>query len=195
MTNYEKTTPQTLTLFHTGFSEIQSPDVHFGRKNADFGQGFYLSPNEAFSRRWARFRKGQQTILNQYCLRTEGLKIRRFTRDKAWFDYIFSTRAGKQDALQDIDVIIGPIANDTIYDTFGIITSGLLKDEDALKLLKIGPEYRQIVLKTERAVKNLRWISAEVLKPDEILKYRKIVAKEEKAFQKSFSEEVERLQP
>jgi hypothetical protein len=54
------------------------------------------------------------------------------------------------------DVIIGPIANDTIYDTFGIITSGLLKDEDALKLLKIGPEYRQIVLKTERAVKNLR---------------------------------------
>ena len=93
------------------------------------------------------------------------------------------------------DVIIGPIANDTIYDTFGIITSGLLKDEDALKLLKIGLEYRQIVLKTERAVKNLRWISAEVLKPDEILKYRKIVAKEEKAFQKSFSEEVERLQP
>ena len=122
------------------------------------------------------------------------LVIHRFSRDINWFSCIFRNRRG---LLYEIaaDVIIGPIANDTIYDTFGIITSGLLKDEDALKLLKIGPEYRQIVLKTERAVKNLRWMSAEVLKPDEILKYRKIVAKEEKAFQKSFSEEVERLQP
>ena len=30
-------------LYHTGFSAIPSPDIRYGRKNADFGQGFYLS--------------------------------------------------------------------------------------------------------------------------------------------------------
>ena len=74
-------------------------------------------------------------------------------------------------------------------------TSGLLKDEDAIKLLQIGPQYTQIVLKTERAVKNLRWISAEVLSAGEIIKYREIVTAEEEAYQKLFSEEMERLQP
>ncbi len=33
------------------------------------------------------------------------------------------------------DVIIGPFANDTIFDAPGIITSGYLKPEDAMKRL------------------------------------------------------------
>ncbi len=32
------------------------------------------------------------------------------------------------------DVIIGPIANDTIFETFGIISSGYLTTEQAMKL-------------------------------------------------------------
>ena len=49
-------------------------------------------------------------------------------------------------------MIIGPIANDTIFDTLGIMTSGYLKTEDAMKLLLIGPEYRQVTIKTEKGV-------------------------------------------
>ena len=40
-----------LRLFHTGFQVIQKPDINMGRANADFGQGFYLSNDEEFSRR------------------------------------------------------------------------------------------------------------------------------------------------
>ena len=38
-----------LTLYHTGFEKIRRPDVHYDRKNADFGQGFYLSSGEVES--------------------------------------------------------------------------------------------------------------------------------------------------
>ena len=167
------------------------PDITIGRKNADFGQGFYLTDDLDFTRRWARERT---PYVNIYELDEDDLVIRRFFRNTDWFRYIFQNRRGLADRIT-ADVIIGPIANDTIYDTFGIITSGLLKDEDAIKLLLIGPQYTQIVLKTERAVKNLRWISAEVLNAGEIIKYREIVTAEEEAYQKLFSEEVERLQP
>ena len=115
-----------ILLYHTGFEEIRSPDVHYGRKNADFGQGFYMSPDRSFSERWAKERKGSSTVINTYELLTDGLRIKRLDRDEEWFDCIFSNRNGKSDLLSGYDVIIGPIANDTLYDVFGIPTSGFL---------------------------------------------------------------------
>ena len=115
-----------ILLYHTGFEEIRSPDVHYGRKNADFGQGFYMSPDRSFSERWAKERKGSSTVINTYELLTDGLRIKRLDRDEEWFDCIFSNRNGKSDLLSGYDVIIGPIANDILYDVFGIPTSGFL---------------------------------------------------------------------
>ena len=42
-----------MKLYHTGTLVIHEPDVHYGRKNADFGQGFYLTPDREFACRWA----------------------------------------------------------------------------------------------------------------------------------------------
>ena len=33
--------PALLSLFHTGFQIVEKPDIHRGRKNADFGQRLY----------------------------------------------------------------------------------------------------------------------------------------------------------
>ncbi len=176
-------------LYHTGFEEIRDPDVRYGRKNADFGQGFYLTPDKDFARRWAKERKDAEVILNRYELRTEGLNIYRFIRSEKWFQYIFANRAGKADSI-NADAVIGPIANDTLYDTFGIITSGFLKTEEAMRLLMIGPEYEQIALKTEAAARQLTWLGAEVIPEDEVKKLRSVVAAEEAAYQKLFAEEL-----
>ena len=152
-----------MVLYHTGYQEIRVPDIRHGRINADFGQGFYLTANEEFARRWARERRDSQTILNVYDLDLTGLHVHRFERNEEWFDYIFRNRAARPDLLADADVIIGPIANDTIFDTFGIISSGYLEAADAMKLLMIGPEYTQVVLKTEEAAGRLRWIGVETI--------------------------------
>ncbi len=176
-----------IRLYHTGFSEIRNPDIRYGRKNADFGQGFYTSQNSEFSKRWARFRKGEDTILNVYDLDLSDLSVHHFERDLSWFEYIDANRNRKPDLLE-ADVIIGPIANDTIYDTLGITTSGFLSKEQSLKLLMIGPVYEQIVIKSEKALTNLKWISSEVLAPDLIAEYRDTVKKEEEEFQKKFAE-------
>ena len=144
-----------MKLYHAGPEVIRFPDVHRGRKNADFGPGFYLTPDPAFARRWAR----KDSVINEYELDTEGLVIRRLDRDENWFRYIFGNRRG-EDTLA-ADVIIGPIANDTIFDTLGIVTSGFLAADQAVRLLSIGPEYTQAAVKTEKAARQLRWIGAE----------------------------------
>ena len=176
-----------MILYHTGFQEIRQPDICRGRKNADFGQGFYLTADQEFARRWAKDRDGEQVILNTYQLDTEGLQIQEFCRDEKWFEYISGNRAWKPDP-SDADVIIGPIANDTIYDTFGIITSGILNPEEAMRLLMIGPEYCQIALKTEKAASRLEWLSAEVIDTGTLKEYREIVLAEQAAYQKELAE-------
>lgn len=144
-----------MKLFHTGTSEIREPDITHGRKNADFGQGFYLSPDMDFAYRWA----AADSVINEYELDEEGLQIHRFGRDTDWFEYIFNNRRGND--TSDADIVIGPIANDTIFETFGVITSGFLSSGDAIKLLMVGPEYTQVALKTEKAARKLRWIRSE----------------------------------
>lgn len=167
-----------MILYHTSDREIRNPEIHHGRKNADFGWGFYLTPDKDFTYRWA----GENAIVNEYEMDENGLVIHRFGRDTDWFQYIYNNRR-----LQDeiaADVIIGPIANDTIFDTLGIITSGLLKPEDAIKLLMIGPEYTQVAIKTEKAADQLRWIGSERIERiagDEL-------KAEQEAFQKAFGE-------
>ena len=144
-----------MKLYHTGKLEIREPDIRRGRKNADFGQGFYLTPDMEFARRWA----GADAIVNEYELDLDGLQIHSFHRDEDWFRYVFHNRRAR-DSLS-ADLVIGPIANDTIFETFGIISSGYLKPADAMKLLMIGPEYTQVAVKTPKAAGQLRWIRSE----------------------------------
>lgn len=179
-----------MQLYHAGVETIQLPDIHYGRKNADFGQGFYLTGDVDFAHRWARARDGKLPIVNHYELDERGLKVHRFTRDEAWFDYIFANRKGREDTL-DADVVIGPIANDIIYDTFGIITSGFLSEEEAMKLLLIGPEYYQIVIKTQKAVQQLTWLDAVSITAAELEGYQAQLAAEEEAYQKRFTQILE----
>lgn len=127
-----------------------------------------------FTYRWA----GAESVVNTYELDLKGLEVYRFYRDEDWFRYIFHNRRA-QDTLS-ADVIIGPIANDTIFETFGVISSGFLKTEDAMKLLMIGPEYTQIALKTEKAAGQLRWLSSE--------KITKLDADQRKAEQEAYGE-------
>lgn len=182
-----------MLLYHTGYQEIREPDVHFGRKNADFGQGFYLTGDEEFSRRWAKRRKNADPCINSYELDLAGLSVHRFVRDEAWFDYIFGNRAGRVDTLPDVDVVVGPIANDTIYNTFGVTTSGVLGRDLSLQLLLIGPVYEQIVLKTESAAAQLRWLSSRTLDSAETDRYREAVRQEEAEYQRLFSETLESM--
>ncbi len=181
-----------MLLFHASLNIIQNPDLHYGRKNADFGQGFYMTPDKEFAYRWARETVDNKCIVNIYSLDTENLKVKNFTRDEEWFNYIYKNRHGKQDIL-DADVIIGPIANDIIYDTLGITTSGFLNETEAMQLLMIGPEYVQVVIKSEKAKRNLKWLSSEELSSDVVKKYSELKKIEQNEFQELFAKELDKM--
>ena len=176
---------KSVKLFHASETKIPFPDLKRGRKNADFGQGFYLSPDYDFVTKWAV----ANAYINEYELNLGGLKIVEFNRSKDWLHYILNNRKLK-DGL-DADVIVGPISNDTIFDTFGIIGSGYLSDDELLSLLMVGPEYTQLVIKTEKARNNLTFVEAKVFKDYE--KTRSELKIEEEEYQKEFAEKMTQI--
>lgn len=156
-----------MELYHVGFNIIKEIDLKHGRINADFGQGFYLSNDLDFSKKWAQISDDKDTIINYYSLNDKDLKILNFKeRNNDWIDYIFKNRNGYADIYKDYDVIIGPIANDTIFNLYGILTSGLINNETALKILNNDPLYYQIVIKSEKAKSQLKFLKYEILDKD-----------------------------
>ena len=139
----------------------------------------------------AKKRKGLDTIFNEYVLDESGLKIKTFERNEEWFNYITNNRQNKDDYLKEYDIIIGPIANDTIYDTYGALTSGMIPMDIVLKILCAGPQYTQIVLKTQKAVDSLKFISSHVIPYEELLNNASSVRKEEIEYQEEMSKILE----
>lgn len=183
-----------MRCYHTGHHELRNPDIRIGRKNADFGQGFYLSPSDAFAGKWVREQRDLEAYVNTYELDLSGLKVLRLQRNETWFDYIFRNRAGLSDRYGEYDLILGPIANDTIYTTFGVFTSGLLPKEQVLSLLQIGPSYEQIVIKTDRARRQLRWLSSRTLDASELSDMRESLLREEAQYQQALADAFSRFE-
>ncbi|MBR1663589.1 MAG: DUF3990 domain-containing protein [Ruminococcus sp.] len=175
-----------MILFHAGYDVIEAPDIHFGRRNADFGQGFYTTDSEELAKRWIKQRNDRTAYLNTYELDTTALKIKDLPRGEEWFEYIYANRHLMPDTLSGYDVISGAVANDTIFDTLGLTTSGVLDKAVSLKALMAGNEYRQITLKTEKAAAALRFTGADIITPEESRHYSKLLEREEKAFQEEF---------
>ena len=90
------------------------------------GQGFYTTDDLDFALRWAPERKASSVIVNEYILELSGLRTRRFEQDEEWFSHILANRRLKPDALEGVDVVIGPVSADTVYNTLGLFTSGAL---------------------------------------------------------------------
>jgi hypothetical protein len=62
------------------------------------------------------------------------------------------------------DIVIGPVANDTVYRVFRLFESGDIDRETVIKRLKITKLFNQITFRTEKAISELKFIKSEVVK-------------------------------
>lgn len=148
-----------MLLYHASKVPVANPSPYHGRKNADMGQGFYLSPDEDFSLLWAK----EGWHINVYEFHGDGLMKVTLEIGEKWFDAIFQNRNYAHDIYAGADLIIAPIANDTLFDLVGILTSGFVPKNVCLKVLSLEPKYTQIVLKSEKSIANLHFIESRVV--------------------------------
>ena len=160
-----------MIIYHGSNVVVESPKIIEQNRFLDFGYGFYTTTNKNQTENFAQkvsLRRGGDSIVNIYDLRIEeiyeGIKIKEFKLpNEEWLDFVSSNRNGTYEG-EKYDIIIGPVADDDVYLTLQIYSSGLIDKEQALKLLKIKKLYNQYVFASDKVLKYVKFIEYEVVK-------------------------------
>lgn len=159
------------TLYHGSLIIVQHPLVNVGRKDLDFGQGFYTTDLKAQAKNWAstlqdRTVHRSEAYVNIYDVDVERFKSSIYKRlkfekyDRAWLEFICASRRGQR-PWQSFDIIEGGIANDSVIDTVDAYMSELIDAETALGRLTYHEPNNQICILNQEVVDScLRFVEA-----------------------------------
>lgn len=145
---------------------VSKPKLIHQNRFLDFGFGFYTTTNKkqaiSFAEKVYHRRKEGEKIVNIYQIDeqkafSECSVLHFELADEAWLDFVSDNRSGNYKGSK-YDFIYAPVANDDVYTTFTLYTSGILTKEQTLETLKIKKLYNQLVLSSEKALSYLNFI-------------------------------------
>lgn len=150
-----------LTLYHGSTHRVEQPLVALGRKNLDFGQGFYLTTYREQAMQWALrqqvMRRSEEAWLNEYILDLDGVEAGGYRRkllegyNREWLDFIAASRHGKE-PWKGYDLIEVGVANDKVVDAVEAYLAGLADEEHTLNKLAYALPNNQICLLNQHLV-------------------------------------------
>ena len=161
-----------IKVYHGTTDKVENPICAFGRKNLDFGQGFYVTDIREQAVKWATLtalKRNGSPIINCYLLDKDALmkdaKCKIFEAYNAeWLEFIVASRKGLNPAA-NYDYIEGGIANDRVIDTVNLYISGLMSSDIALKRLAMHQPNNQICLLNQSMTdKYLEYVGTESAK-------------------------------
>lgn len=156
-----------MILYHGSNVVVEQPKLIEQNRFLDFGYGFYTTANREQAENFAQkvaFRRGGKPVVSIYEFDenafTDLLNIKKFSfPDEEWLDFVSAHRNGTY-AGERFDLIIGAVANDDVYRTLQVYSTGLLTKEQTLEALKVKKLFNQYVFATEEALEALRFVEA-----------------------------------
>jgi len=152
----------TITLYHGSYIEVKNPLVNIGRKNLDFGQGFYLYNSKSEAESWAKIASNRKDddfkpIVNVYnfdYFRTKniGYRFNEFeTYNIEWLNFVVDCRKGK-DVFSDYDIVIAGSIDDEIANIVVDYEKGIITAEQALGQLRYKDVNHQICILNQEII-------------------------------------------
>ena len=160
-----------MILYHGSNVVVDKPKLINQNRFLDFGNGFYTTTNREQAENFAKkvsLRRGGKPIISIYetndNIDDSDMNIKFFdSPNEEWLEFVSMHRNGIYQGEQ-YDLIIGAVANDDVYRTLQVYSSGLLSKEQALEALKIKKLYNQYVFSTDKSIAYLNFIKAEEVK-------------------------------
>ena len=145
-----------MILYHGSHLAVPQPLAKAGRRNLDFGPGFYLTKLKAQAEAWAVVvagRKGRHVIpvvsvyhFDKEQALSDGVRFKEFdTYNIEWLEYVVNCRQGK-DYSEEYDVVEGGVANDNVIDTVEDYEKGVITAEQALGQLRYKKVNHQLCI-------------------------------------------------
>lgn len=182
-----------ITLYHGSSRVVDTPAFGAGRKNNDFGPGFYCTQSNDLAKEWA-VSSLSDGFSNRYTLDTEFLRILNLNSpDYTILNWIavlvehrlFSiktpiARRAKQYLIGHFgvnvsacDLIIGYRADDSYFDFAEAFLNNAITVEQLSRAMRLGRLGEQIVLKSQFAFSKIRFEGFEIAEKDHFYSLRK----------------------
>ncbi len=152
-------------LFHGAKTElIGDPTIERSEINKDFGKGFYLG--ETFDQSASFVFGYNYSSIYVFDFDKTDINIKEFSVSKEWMILIAYFRGRLEkfkdskylkrliDGLENIDVVIAPIADNTMYTTLDDFISGKITDLQCLNALSANRLGKQYVFLNDSTIKN-----------------------------------------
>lgn len=161
------------TLYHGGSHIIQTPEIREPNRTLDFGVGFYTTTSmqqaEKLVRDRIRRRKWDCGYINSYDFDLESarscLSIIQFeTPNEDWVNFVLQNR-NIIGFTHDYDIVVGPVANDNVYQQFALFENGVISKETLIRELLPLKLVDQFLFHTEASLKFLKYQTNKLIKP------------------------------
>ena len=161
-----------LRVYHGSYCEVNKPSLDNGRIDADFGIGFYVTPDIMMAEKWACRKK--KPIINEYILDIDKLSKYSFSLDEEWLDFVIQNRNGDDTTFSpyDFDILKGATADDKLFATIEQYESGFIDSETAVEVLNCMKIGQQLCIRTKKGLENLHFIKSTELLPEQVIQIR-----------------------
>ena len=161
-----------LRVYHGSYCEVNNPSLDNGRIDADFGIGFYVTPDIMMAEKWACRKK--KPIINEYILDIDKLSEYSFSLDEEWLDFVIQNRNGDDTTFSpyDFDILKGATADDKLFATIEQYESGFIDSETAVEVLNCMKIGQQLCIRTKKGLENLHFIKSTELSPEQVIQIR-----------------------
>lgn len=171
-----------LRLYHGSSEIIEKPLYGKGKTYNDYGQGFYCTEHLELAKEWA-CTEGVDGYANEYELNTDGLNILNLSSEKYnilhWLALLMTHRKLRLSTpvmtrgaawlkehflinVDEYDIVIGYRADDSYFSFARAFVANEISLKQLSYAMKLGKLGEQVVLKSQKAFKNINYISYEV---------------------------------
>ena len=148
-----------LKLYHGSSCIVEKPVVDRSRPLLDFGRGFYMTSYLEQAKQWAvhksRVNKTRTAYINEYDLNEAKLatyNVLHFYEDTdQWIELVCDYRTGST-VNHNHDVIIGPVADDIVYNAAGMYKDKIWTLEQTREALRYKGTNDQWCFVSQRAL-------------------------------------------
>lgn len=159
-----------LKIYHGSTFIVKQPNIEILNYRTDFGKGFYTTTDIEQAKKWTTIKKkrlekedNDNKDIHQYVniyeyTENKDLNILNFENaTEEWLKFVFKNRQSDE-LVHQYDIVIGPVADDNLYQVLVSYENGIYDMEETIKRLKTYVLSNQISFHTLKSLECIKYI-------------------------------------
>lgn len=158
-----------MKIYHGSTVIVEKPSLEILNHRTDFGKGFYTTTDVEQAKKWTKIKRKRMELENNKVNVHQYINVYEYTESnelnvlnfedatEEWLKFVFINRQSNE-LVHKYDIVIGPVANDNLYQVLVNYEEGIYNVEETIKRLKTYLLSNQISFHTSKALECIKYV-------------------------------------